>query len=446
MTKRCDDTFHIITFGCRSNQYESAAMEEALVRAGWARAASMRNASLCIVNTCAVTHVTEAQCRQMIRRVARENTDGRIVVTGCFAQSAPESVRMLADGIIVLGNIEKDDFAARMGTIRRRGCSCVVVSDISRHRICTTAPCGSFHGRTRALLKIQDGCDSRCAYCIVPSVRGPSRSLPQDEVLRRAERLVSAGFREIVLTGIHVGQYGLDLHPRTRLSDLLHKIAELCASARVRIRLSSLEPNECTADVISVIAGSHCICPHVHIPLQSGDDDVLRAMRRPYTAAAVESLIEQLLREVPEVNIGLDIIAGFPGETERQFENTLALVARNVVGYAHVFPYSRRSGTPAAQLEGQIPDAVKKERAQVLRDAAAAKRQEFYCAQVGKVHDVLVERKVHTNGALRGMTGNYIPVLFQGHSSLVGQAAAVRITAAYEGYAGGVLEDSVESE
>ncbi|MCX8043844.1 MAG: tRNA (N(6)-L-threonylcarbamoyladenosine(37)-C(2))-methylthiotransferase MtaB [Desulfobacterota bacterium] len=430
--------FYIITLGCKANQYESAAIGLHLERQGYMPASSAREATICIVNTCAVTQTSEAQSRQLIRRMLRENRHGTVIVTGCYAQAAPDDIANLSEHIHVLGNVEKDEIAAWIARIDDSNVQIIrQVSDISRQSVFATPACSVFRARTRALLKIQDGCNSRCSYCIVPSVRGPSRSLPPEEVARRIEDLISAGYWEIILTGIHLGSYGLDLSPRFTLGELLRYIVPLCTSPPVRIRLSSVEPNELTDELMEVIAGNtHVICPHLHIPLQSGDDDMLRAMRRPYTAEGFEKIIERVAHEISDVNIGLDVIVGFPGETNRRFENTQALIRRHNIGYLHVFPFSRRQGTPAANFSDQIPAPVKKQRVQILRTLGAQKKQAFMTTQLGKEQFALIERSRQSHpGIFFGTTRNYIPVRVASTASCIGREVKVKITKVCNGVA-----------
>ena len=435
--------FFISTLGCRVNQYESAAMGYQLELDGFSPAASWQDADLCIVNTCAVTHSTEAQSRQIIRKILRETTHCTLIVTGCYAQTSPEEIRALSDRIFVLGNCQKDELSKWLATaFQKKTFSHVAISDISKQYVFSSPPCLLFRKRTRALLKIQDGCNSKCSYCIVPLARGPSRSLAPDEALIRMENLIGGGYREIVLTGIHLGAYGLDLSPQTTLASLLKRMVSSFRSSGVRIRLSSLEPNECTDEIISVVAsGADIICPHIHISLQSGDDDILRAMHRPYTTEGFENLLEQILHSLPGVNIGLDVIAGFPKETDKQFEHTLALIKRHDIGYLHVFPFSSRRGTPAADFPGQISESVKKHRVHLLRSLGMQKKQSFICTQLGKEHRVLIERKrQNTEESFFGTTRNYISVRISADTAIrIGQEVKVKLAKICDGFAEGII-------
>jgi threonylcarbamoyladenosine tRNA methylthiotransferase MtaB len=403
-------------------------MADALRKAGFQIAPTAAGADICIINTCVVTESTEAQSRQLIRRVLREHPGCRVIVTGCYAQKSAKALQALSDRVSVIGNTEKKDIAAFVTSLQAGGPSFAAVSDIAAEKTFTTPACTKLFDRTRAFLKIQDGCNSRCTYCIVPSVRGPSRSLPAGEVKKRIIDLKQQGYREIVLTGIHLGAFGLDARPRTSLADMLAGLADEEAFAGMRLRLSSIEPTEFTPDLIDIIARSKFICPHVHIPLQSGDADVLKKMGRPYSPMLFRELVLRLAAAIPGLTIGIDVIAGFPGETDSAFDNTAELLRELPAGYLHVFPYSRRSGTPAAEFADQVADKVKKERALRLRQLSDEKRRCLYESHAGAIMPVLVENRRHKKtGLLRGISRNYIPVLFEGPDSLAGREVPVRI-------------------
>jgi threonylcarbamoyladenosine tRNA methylthiotransferase MtaB len=421
-------TISFTTLGCKVNQYDSGAMADALRKAGFQIAPTAAGADICIINTCVVTESTEAQSRQLIRRVLREQPGCRVIVTGCYAQKSARELQALSDRVSVIGNTEKKDIAAFVTSLQAGGPSFAAVSDIAAEKTFTTPACTKLFDRTRAFLKIQDGCNSRCTYCIVPSVRGPSRSLPAGEVKNRLVELKQEGYREIVLTGIHLGAFGLDALPRTSLAEMLAGLEYEKALAGLRLRLSSIEPTEFTPDLITVIARSKLICPHVHIPLQSGDAAVLKIMGRPYSPAFFRDLVLHLAAAIPGLNIGIDVIAGFPGETDRAFDNTVELLRELPAGYLHVFPYSRRSGTPAAEFTGQVAEQVKKKRALKLRQLSDEKRRRFYEGHAGAIIPVLVENRRHKKtGLLRGISRNYIPVLFEGPAGLAGREVPVQI-------------------
>ena len=435
-------TIFFATLGCKVNQYDSGAMADALRQAGHSIAATASGADVCIINTCVVTERTESQSRQLIRRVVREHPGCSVIVTGCYAQKAAQELQALSERVSVIGNTEKKDIAAFVSLLQEKQPSFAAVSDISSEKIFTTPACTRLFDRTRAFLKIQDGCNSHCTYCIVPSVRGPSRSLPADGVKNRIRELKLAGYREIVLTGIHLGAFGLDARPRTSLADLLTSLENDGALNGLRLRLSSIEPTEFTPELIKVIACSKQICSHFHIPLQSGDAGVLKKMGRRYSPVFFRELVLHLTAAIPGLNIGIDVIAGFPGETDRAFENTAELLGGLPAGYLHVFPFSRRSGTPAADFPGHVPEQVKKERALRLRQISDQKRSSFYAAHDGAILPVLVEnRRQKKTGLLRGISRNYIPVHFDGPSGLAGQEVYVQIVVSDTGEPHGKLAE-----
>ncbi len=419
-------TVAITTLGCKVNQYESASMAEALSARGYRVTGFESKADVYLINTCTVTKKTDYQCRQLIRRAHKANPAAQIIVTGCYAQIAPEALAQIPGVSLVLGNAEKQriaDYIAPAGgaSVPAR----TIISDPGSAAGFNDPPLRSFAGHTRAFLKIQDGCDSFCSYCIVPFARGRVRSLPPDDVISRLCALSEAGFREVVLSGIHLGAYGIDLTPRGSLLALLQRIDRNPPISRVR--LSSLEPMDMGPDLIACLADSRTICPHLHLPLQSGDDAILALMNRPYRAADFRELVTALHASIPNLCLGTDLIAGFPGETEEQFRATCEMLESLPISYAHVFPYSRREKTAAADLPGQVPQQVIKARSAALRSIGAQKRREFYSAFIGKELKVLVEGGAHGQpGQLRGWSSNYIPVVFTGPSGLRNREVAVR--------------------
>ncbi|MFZ5760652.1 MAG: tRNA (N(6)-L-threonylcarbamoyladenosine(37)-C(2))-methylthiotransferase MtaB [Thermodesulfobacteriota bacterium] len=400
----------VTTLGCKVNQFESAAFLSELEMRGVEVVPFARIADIYIINTCTVTARAAAQSRQMIRRALKTNGQARVVVTGCYSQVAATEVMELADwAVCIVGNGHKH----RLVDIALSDKQCDIemhLGDIaSRRTICPLTP-ARFPGRTRAYLKLQDGCNNFCSYCIVPYARGRSRSLDPAAALAQIALFVAAGHREIVLTGIHVGMYGLDLSPRTELTDFIG-----LATSRfpdVRFRLSSLEPNEIGDDLLDLMAARENFMPHLHIPLQSGDDAILRAMNRRYSAADFASLVERIRVRIPAAAIGVDVLVGFPGETEEAFAATAALLAKLPVTYLHVFPYSRRPGTMAAGMDKQIPGPEKERRVAELRRLDQKKRAIFYRRHLGETHLVLAENRKNRFRLMRGFTENYIPVLF----------------------------------
>jgi len=421
-------TIAITTLGCKVNQCDSAAIAHALQENGYVIVSFTRPADCYIINTCVVTASTESQSRQLIRRALRCSDSAPVIVTGCYAQKNADRLRALSPRVMVAGNSEKDDIPRLIDSLLQGEQPLFTVRDISGQQLFTSAGAETFIGRTRAFLKIQDGCNNRCAYCIVPSVRGPSRSLPLDKVLQRMRALAANGYREIVLTGIHLGAWGWDLQPRHSLNKLLACCEQDPALQGLRLRLSSIEPNEWSDELISSMARSKSICAHVHIPLQSGDADILRAMRRTYSPEFFTDLVQRLVHELPDINIGIDVIAGLPGETEDRFAHTLSLLEALPAGYLHVFSYSRRPGTAAAQMPDQVAPGVIRERMRILRTLSDLKKRAFFERSIGADLEVLVEgRRERTTGLLRGITRTYIPVLFAGDDALMGTLQHVRI-------------------
>ncbi len=433
----------IATLGCKVNFFDSAVMTAALRREGFAIVPFSAVSDVYIVNSCTVTESSDSQSRQLIRRALRKNPQAHVVVTGCYAQHAAATLAPMANRLHILGNPEKADISSYIKKIITANTRiCCVSAPALAHNLCAP-PAPLFFKRTRAYLKIQDGCNAACSYCIVPRVRGMSRSLPITQALASCASLVRAGYREIVLTGIQLGMYGLDLRPPVSLVTLLQQLTADDQFSGVRIRLSSIEPNEISDALVALMARSPNLCPHLHIPLQSGDEIVLQRMNRTYTPAGFKHLIEALIQAIPDLNIGVDVMAGFPGETAAQFENTLRFVHELPLGYLHVFPYSRRPGTPAAQLPDQVPEHIKKQRTAALREVALQKKQRFYASFLNKTLPVLVEsRRDRSTGLLRGFSRNYIPVFMTGSDRLMGNEMAARITAST---ATGVSGVSVET-
>jgi threonylcarbamoyladenosine tRNA methylthiotransferase MtaB len=394
------------------------------------------DADVFIINTCTVTARTDFQSRQLVRRAARRNPGAPVIVTGCYAQVAPDLLKGLPNVRLVAGNVEKELIPGLVGTLNG-GPADVLVQDIGQARQFSGLTPDRFPGRTRAFLKIQDGCNARCSYCIVPKARGPSRSMAEDRVLERVASLGAAGYREIVLTGIHLGAWGQDLTSSSDMPSLLRRIGD--AGQIVRLRLSSIEPTEVTDELIACLRDSTWMCRHLHIPLQSGDDRILAAMGRHYDREFFRERIERLVSEIPDLAIGVDVMAGFPGEGDHEFENTMALLRELPVAYLHVFPYSERPGTAASGMPGKVEESVRAARAAVLRGLGLAKREAFVNRFAGSTQVVLVEQsRDRKTGRLKGFTGNYIPVHLQGGSrSMMNRFVDVVIESSEAGIATG---------
>jgi len=418
----------VTTLGCKVNQCDSAAMEESLKNCGYEIVLPSKKADVYIVNTCVVTKKTESQSRQQLRKYLRSSPDCQVIAVGCYAQKSVEELRAVSKRVSVFGNSEKKDIGKYVNELLSNGQAKQQVSDIFLEKTFSTPASPKFLDRTRAFLKVQDGCNSRCSYCIVPSVRGKSRSLPVTEFISRLHLFADQGYLEVVLTGIHLGAYGHDLDPAVNILEVLAQIEKDDRFSDMRIRLSSFEPGEFSDELVDFFSDSKIICPHVHIPLQSGDPDILKKMRRPYAPSLFSDLTEKLFSAVPGLNLGIDVIVGFPGETDEQFNNTFEFLKKIPAAYLHVFPYSQREGTPAAEFDGQLPDAVKKSRVNILRALSDEKKEKFYEAFIDQTLPVLVEAKRDKKtGALRGFTRNYIPIMFHGDDDLIGKEVLVKL-------------------
>ncbi len=423
----------ITTLGCKINQFESAAMAEALGKEGFRVVPFDGVADIYVINTCTVTSRTDAESRRLIRRASRQNPSARIVVTGCYAQVAFEELLDMPGVNLVLGNSEKKGIAAMLrevGDGRK-----ALVSDISLERDAGGAHLESFAEHTRAFLQVQNGCDAFCSYCIVPYARGRSRSVPLAEALAGIRTFAAQGFKEVVLTGIHLGGYGLDLTPPLTLLDLLVAAEEQRLVERVRV--GSVEPTEVSDSLIAFLAGSKHVCPHLHIPLQSGSDRVLKRMNRKYAASLFRDVVEKLVCALPHVCIGTDIITGFPGESSEEFEEGFRFLESLPLAYFHVFPFSPRTGTPAATMKDQVQSGVIKERAKALRKLSEEKKKAYYRGFVGHELPVLIQSR-EENGLLKGLARNYMPVYVEGDDSLINSERPVRIT--------GVVREEVKGE
>ena len=409
----------ITTLGCKTNQFESAAMIEQLEDSGYQLVPFNEVADIYIINSCTVTARTDAETRRLIRRARRTNPAARIVATGCYAQVAPGELERMPEVDCVLGNQEKQEIASLLESTDNQ------VSDISAEREAGALKLTSFAEHTRAFLQIQNGCNSFCAYCIVPFARGRSRSVLPDEVLDGIRALAANGYKEVVLTGIHLGAYGLDLTTSTNLTRLVHEIE--AGNLIPRLRIGSIEPNEVDDDLLALMAESKTICPHLHLPLQSGSDTVLKRMGRQYSSEFFSELVKRVAAVLPDAFIGADLIAGFPGETDAEFEDTVKLIEGLPISDLHVFPFSSRPGTRAAGMTGQLPPHLIKERAARLRALAELKKRAFLGRLIGLKLDVLVQGFDATTGFCRGLSRNYIVVSFAGEAGFINRECNVTI-------------------
>jgi threonylcarbamoyladenosine tRNA methylthiotransferase MtaB len=424
------------TLGCRVNQADTQQLQAALEARGFATVPFGAAADVIVVNTCTVTARAEVSDRQAIRRARRSNPDARVVVTGCWAQTSAADVARESGVDLVVGNADKPRLPALVEEIlrTRRGPARIEAGELRGARLTLETPSRAL-GRSRAFVKVQDGCQHRCAFCIVPRARGDSRSVEPERVGDQVRALVAAGHVEITLTGVDLGHYGADLVPRTSLAALLRELVQI---AGVRwLRLSSILPAYFTDDVLEVVTAAPAIAPHFHVPLQSGSDRVLRAMRRPYTVAMYRAVVDRLARAIPDLGLGADVIAGFPGERAEDADETRALIETLPFTYLHVFPYSDRTGTEAATRPGHVDRATIARRAERLRELGAAKAAAFRRALVGRTEDVLVlETRDRATGGLVGLTGNYVEVVFDGPDTLMRGVARVELCDAEVGMRG----------
>ena len=404
-------TFYINTLGCKVNQYESDNLANILENAGLQRIADKQKADVVVVNTCTVTHKASTQSRQALRQAIKAHKGALVLATGCYAQSEPEALKAIKGVSFVVDNTQRHLIPQIIQDETPRNACQTLTGEIRSHQEFPVPAIPVPGARSRPFLKIQDGCNAFCTYCIVPYTRGPSRSMPWDSVLGHVTSLVNQGFGEIVLTGIHLGYYGQDLEPATDLVALLKALDTTLEQGRIRV--SSIEPKEVSQELLNTLAGSDKLCPHLHLPLQSGDTSILERMNRPYTAEFFEELVYNVRNAMPEAGIGVDVLVGFPGETEETFRNTLSLLERLPVSYLHVFPYSQRQGTPAAKFPGQVPPDVLAKRTKLVRELGTLKRLAFHASVMGKTVEVCVEgRKDEKTGLHKGVARNYVPVLF----------------------------------
>lgn len=409
--KAAAPSFKVITLGCKVNQYESAFLAESLVEYGFLRAPDNERADIVIINTCTVTGTASRQSRQGIRRAIKENPGAFVAAVGCYVQAFPEELGQIEGISLLIGNRDKKDLPFLIRKAFPENLSKNHTRPFQRGQAFEQMPVRLFAGRARAFLKIQDGCEAFCSYCIVPKARGPSRSLDPEKAVSMMEEMTGHGICEVVLTGIHLGRYGRDLGPEISLASLLRKVAE--RSLPLRIRLSSIEPNEIDDEIIELVRKEPRICPHFHIPLQSGDNTILKSMNRHYSTERFEALIENIRSSIPFCAIGVDVISGFPGETEKAFMNTFSLIRSLPVTYLHVFPFSPRKGTPAASFSGRVEPAEIRKRTGLLRALGREKREAFHRSCLGKTLAIVSEgTSKEEEGLLCGTSGNYIPVLF----------------------------------
>jgi threonylcarbamoyladenosine tRNA methylthiotransferase MtaB len=433
-------TVAFATLGCKLNQYDTTELQALLESRGFRTVPFDAPAQLYVINTCTVTARADVSDRQAIRRAVTRNPDALVVVTGCYAQTNPEAVAGIPGVDLVLGTRDRHALPDLLDGLKKRVRPLVRVGDVFERRPEPVVPLRRFApGLTRAFVKVQDGCQHRCSFCIVPFARGGSRSQAPEVVVGQLEALVGAGYAEVVLTGVDLGHYGWDLVPRWSLAGLVRRLLDVRGLRR--LRLSSILPAYFTPELSETIVGERRVCRHLHVPLQSGADRVLRAMRRPYTVRMYRGLVERLAAALPGLGLGTDLITGFPGETAAEFAETEALVESLPFSYLHVFSYSDRRGTEAARLAASrvAPEEIRRRTAS-LRRLGARKQLAFRQAHVGQTVEVLVlEHKPRERGVLVGLADNYLEVAFDGPDDLVRRFARVRVNGSGNGTAHGEL-------
>lgn len=435
--------FH--TLGCKVNHYETEAIWQLFKQAGYEQVDFEQTSDVYVVNTCTVTNTGDKKSRQVIRRAIRRNPDAVICVTGCYAQTSPAEI-MAIDGVdIVVGTSGRGHLIEYIEQYKEERQPINAVGNIMKARVYEELEVPDFTDRTRASLKIQEGCNNFCTFCIIPWARGLLRSRDPQSVIEQAHKLVAAGYKEIVLTGIHTGGYGEDLEDYN-LAKLLLDLEQV--EGLERLRISSIEASQITDEVIEVLKHSTKVCRHLHVPLQAGDDEVLKRMRRKYTVAEYKERVDKVQRVLPNFALTSDVIVGFPGETEEQFMNTFNFIKELRFAELHVFPYSKRTGTPAARMTDQVPEEIKNDRVHRLIQLSDQLAKEYASQFEGQILDVIPETEYQEkpgSGLLVGYTDNYMRVVIKGTEELIGSVVKVRIDqAGYPYNIGSVIATEVQ--
>ncbi len=410
------------TLGCKINQVETDMLRRNLEARGDTIVPFSADADVYVINTCSVTAKSDYQCRQAIRSAVRRKQGAKIVVTGCYAELRPEEIKNIGGVDFVFGARDKDKIFHLFSTLPG-------IASAEQSRVAPADMIKAVSSRTRGFLKIQDGCDDKCSYCVVPLARGNSRSVPAQEIMAEFERMVRSGCPEIVLTGIHIGTYGMDFDGTMNVVTLLKQLLE--KRGKARIRLSSIEPGEITGELLTLLGKG--LCRHLHIPLQSGDDTILGLMNRKYSSDFYQKQLDEIAMQTPGIALGADVMVGFPGEGKLEFQNTMRLIEQSSLTHLHVFSYSPRPGTAAATMERQVPESIKKVRSNELRRIAEEKNLFFRRKHVGTEAAAVVEAKKDKSGLLTGLTDNYIRVsIYDAKKEHIGRIVKVKITAVEE--------------
>lgn len=439
--------FH--TLGCKVNHYETEAIWQLFQASGYERVDFEQHSDVYVINTCTVTNTGDKKSRQIIRRAVRKNPDAVICVTGCYAQTSPAEIMAIPGVDIVVGTQDRDKLIGYIDTYLTERQPINGVRNIMKTRVYEEMDVPAFTDRTRASLKIQEGCNNFCTFCIIPWARGLLRSRDPQEVIRQAQQLVAAGYKEIVLTGIHTGGYGEDLKDYN-LAMLLRELDQKVAGLK-RIRISSIEASQITDEVIEVLRESDKVVPHLHIPIQSASNTVLKRMRRKYSTEFFAERLERLREVLPDLAVTSDVIVGFPGETEEEFMETYNFIKDHRFSELHVFPYSKRTGTPAARMEDQVDEDVKNDRVHRLISLSEQIAKEYASSYENEVLEVIPEEPYEdgeTEGLYQGYSDNYLKVVFPATEDMVGKIVKVKITKAGYPYNEGqfvrVMDDMVE--
>jgi len=412
-----------VTLGCRTNQHDTAEMQTLLKQEGFSIVDGKDKADAYVINTCTVTQRSDYSSRLAVKKSLAINPDALVVFTGCYAQLNPQEASKL-DGLdIVLGNADKLEIANLLKKKllnprqpwKKNVDTEIIMSDIHKKRIFRTIPVNNFQGMTKAFIKVQTGCDEKCSFCTVVKARGKSVSDTRENIIHNIQQAIASGFKEITLTGINLGTWGMDRNEK--FSALVRDIVEI--SGNFRVRLSSINPMEIDDDLIQLIAETEKLCSHLHIPLQSGDDTTLKSMRRNYNRDQYLEVTQRAIKTIPQLGLGADVIVGFPGETEEAFEKTRNLIEKLPFSYLHVFAYSPRRGTEAHQIKDNVPGNIKKERSKTLTQLVSQKSLKIRESFLGQQETILIENQRDTkSGWLKGHTGNFIPVILEGADSL----------------------------
>ncbi len=426
-------TVALHTLGCRLNQAETAIIANSLKKQGFEIVEFGQKADLTIINTCTVTEQADSKCRQAVRQSLRKNPDSFVAVVGCYAQMAVDTISQIEGVDLIMGNEHKMRLGEYLSdTLEKNGQPLIVHSAKISKQPFVIESTGLYDTHTRANLKIQDGCNFVCSFCIIATARGPARSREFDDLVKEAEELAEMGFKEIVLTGVNIGTYRFE---DRNFIDVLKRLERI--DGLQRIRISSIEPTTVTAELLDYIADSEKICRHLHIPLQSADDKILESMRRKHTFADFEQIVDYAIKKMPDIGLGTDIMVGYPGEGDEQFVNTKKRVADLPLAYFHVFTYSDRKGTTSFKLKPKVPPQIKKTRTRIMIEMGKRKKIAFYQSFIGKTAPVLFEQEFE--GYWEGFTDNYMRVKVQSKRNLKNQILAVRLTEIQDEKIRGVL-------